>query len=216
MEDRDTKIGNIMKKWRFEEHLTGQEVADSIGVTQSFVNFIENGKKKMSKKVFKNLMKIMSEKRKDELEEEYYLSEIPQRVLNKINGVIQAQQIPYFSEVRASAGYGCLNEDECKEFINVPVQYFRKGNIAINVDGDSMSPKLETGDIIVVDTKDTEFCENKIVVVNYNDDIYVKKLVTGERGLQLISTNPFYPPIKIGAEEEINVIGKVVFSFREY
>lgn len=206
-------IGNIIKRWRHEEGLTGKEVAERVGVTQTYINKVETGNKKLSKKVFDNLILEMKGELKKELEDEFYLSGIPNQVLSRIEHM---SEIPYFPSVNASAGYGCLNDDECLDHIDVPVKYSKKGNIAINVSGDSMSPKLETGDIIVVDTNQREFYDNKIVVINFNGELYVKKIFADQEGIKLISVNPYYPIIKVDDDDEFKVLGKVIFSFREY
>ena len=124
--------------------------------------------------------------------------------------------IPYFPEVSASAGYGCQNTETCEEYINVPLKYAKEGNIAITVTGDSMSPKIQSEDIIIVDTLDQEFCDKKICVVNFNDDLYVKTISTSDGEMSLVSVNPFYPPIRVKRTDHLKIIGRVVSSFRDY
>lgn len=110
-----------------------------------------------------------------------------------------------------------MNEDETElEFIEVPEELAKPGNIAIRVFGESMEPEIKDGDTIVIETKCVECIKNKIIVVNYQGAVYLKKYVEEENNSYLVSINPYYPRIKVLDKTEFRVIGRLKGVMRYY
>jgi len=81
----------------------------------------------------------------------------------------------------------------------------------IAVAGDSMEPELRDGDEILVD-RSLKPLRDGIHVVRLGDALHVKRVQAGKPGrLTLISANPAYPPIEVGAGD-VDVIGRVVWK----
>lgn len=120
--------------------------------------------------------------------------------------------IPYFSDIRASAGNGYCNDHNCEpEYLVMPKTLCKskpKNVHAIKVDGDSMSPNIKENSIIFVDTGDTFLMQNAVYVVNYQGDIYVKRLQQVDGQILLKSDNIKYNTI-IADPTELKIIGKV-------
>ena len=72
------------------------------------------------------------------------------------------------------------------------------------------------GDMIMVRARST--AENgEIVVALINDEAVVKRFYKTEDGIELVSSNPDYPPIKISvkdAGDSVKIIGRVVAVHR--
>lgn len=93
-----------------------------------------------------------------------------------------------------------------------------KGKYAFPVEGDSMSPTIEGGSIVFVDTQRAFPSPPGLFVVDTGDGRLVKRveLVAGTETIRIISDNPKY-----GAtdhhREEVQVFGRViaVFSWNE-
>lgn len=91
----------------------------------------------------------------------------------------------------------------------------KTGNFfALEVKGDSMQPRLQEGDIVVVkEQADVESGQIAIVCVN-GDEYTIKKIKKIESGITLIPFNPAYEPIFYTNEEieklPVEIKGRVV------
>lgn len=99
----------------------------------------------------------------------------------------------------------------------------RKGNasamILMRVAGDSMEPKIEHNDVVLIDTSKTDLRLGCMYAVAVQDLVYLK-MVNAEPGkLILSSANPAYAPLEIDARGDlkngIRIIGKAVWVGRE-
>ena len=91
---------------------------------------------------------------------------------------------------------------------------------ALKVRGDSMSPRMLEGDIVIV--RKQSDCDNgdiAIVLVN-GYDATIKKIKKSENGIALIPLNTAYDPLFYTNEEillkPVTIIGKVVEQRRKY
>jgi repressor LexA len=109
-----------------------------------------------------------------------------------------------------SAGTGEYLDDNAQRetiqyFGNVPVHDY-----AVKVNGDSMTPLFEDGQIIFVKANTTDFINGQIVIANVNGEAYVKKIELNENGAFLISLNAKYKPIEITDNSELQIKGTVI------
>ncbi len=118
--------------------------------------------------------------------------------------------IPVFDSV--SAGFGCYADSRAVEyrptFISNPSD--AENYLWINVKGDSMSPKIEDGDRILVRRQDS--VENgSVAVVMIDDEAVVKKIKYGKNWVELHSFNPYYPVRRFEKDEllRLRVVGLV-------
>ncbi len=110
-------------------------------------------------------------------------------------------------EQKASAGFGAelLNGgDEMRNAIRLPEKLKVKGAVALAVEGDSMTPTLNDGDIVVCDTGG--WSGDGIYIIRTQGHLYIKRVVQSSSGFQVISDNPKYPPY---IAEETEIIGRV-------
>ncbi len=121
--------------------------------------------------------------------------------------------IPYFQDIRASAGNGYLNdENEEPDFIVLPKTMVKGKNInALRVDGDSMAPNIKPDSIIFVDLSKKKLKKACVYVVRYNDEIYVKRLEEIDDHILLRSDNISYSTIT-AKKEDVTIIGQVINS----
>ncbi len=118
--------------------------------------------------------------------------------------------VPVFDSV--SAGFGCYADSRAVEyrptFISNPSD--AENYLWINVKGDSMSPKIEDGDRILVRRQDS--VENgSVAVVMIDDEAVVKKIKYGKNWVELHSFNPYYPVRRFEKGElmRLRVVGLV-------
>ncbi|MGM9682903.1 MAG: LexA family protein, partial [Eubacteriales bacterium] len=86
--------------------------------------------------------------------------------------------------------------------------------IALRIKGDSMEPRMKTGDVIIVRLQN-DVDNGEIAVVRANgDEATCKKIKKTPEGLMLLSLNPEYEPIFYTAKQvqelPVSIIGKVV------
>lgn len=87
---------------------------------------------------------------------------------------------------------------------------------AVRVQGDSMEPTLKAGDDILVDGSDaTDRLRDGIYVLRIDDALNVKRLAVAPGGrLSIISDNDRYPPIERRREDNVEIVGRVVWAGR--
>lgn len=133
--------------------------------------------------------------------------------------------IPRYA-VEASAGHGALVcDEEGSGYYAYSRKFLERRGLqpdklaVISVKGDSMEPELYDGDLILLDRAQTEPRDSRIYAVRYNSDLFVKRVMElpGNR-IQLLSSNPNYPPITVEAADldGIQIIGRVINSTHEW
>ena len=122
-------------------------------------------------------------------------------------------KIPVFGNVAAGIPLEAIEDIEDYEEITEEMagtgEYF-----ALRIKGDSMMPRILSGDVIIVRKQPTvENGELAVVMVNGNEAT-CKKVVIGKNELSLISFNPAYDPMTFTKKEArdlpVTILGKVV------
>jgi len=116
---------------------------------------------------------------------------------------------------RVQAGMPVEAVEQMIDEIDLPERFVGQGEFfALVVRGDSMAPKMEDGDYIVVQKQTTvDNGEIAVVLVNGNDAT-VKKVQRHADGLSLVPYNPAYDILFFSAKEverlPVRILGKVV------
>lgn len=124
---------------------------------------------------------------------------------------IKIHMIPVFETV--SAGFGAYASDYIIDYM--PLYIANVSDVSdmmcIKVSGDSMYPKIEDGDTIVVRRQPCVDNGQIAVVLIDGEEGVVKKINTGENFIELLSINPMYPPRRFEDEdaERISIVGLV-------
>lgn len=124
-----------------------------------------------------------------------------------VNGIYS---VPVFDSV--SAGFGAY-ADSCAvdyrpTYISNPSDF--ENYLWINVKGNSMYPKIEDGDRILVHRQDS-VDSGSVAVVMIDDEAVVKKVKYGKNWVELHSFNPDYPVRRFEDEDllRLRVVGLV-------
>lgn len=121
-----------------------------------------------------------------------------------------------------SCGYGTSQEDEAdrkpiklgtslvSDILKVSNPLMLK---TFTATGDSMTPTIEHGDLILVDTGDVEYTNGGVFLITINNDWFIKRLrkkITGE--LDIISDNPKYPieTLDINTFKDVSIKGRIL------
>lgn len=124
--------------------------------------------------------------------------------------------LPVYGKV--SAGNGVLAEENIIGWENADAKYADGEHFFLKVTGDSMSPKIDDGDLIIV-RRQTSVDSGTIGVFIVDDsDGFVKKVKYTETHISLISINPYYPPLEFDGADVLKVIvvGKVIELKRKF
>jgi repressor LexA len=119
--------------------------------------------------------------------------------------------VPLYDSV--SAGLGTLALDDAIEHIPLYIDNAEeaKRTFCVNVKGNSMSPKIEDGDIIQIVKQDTVDVGKIAVVLIDGTEAVVKQVVYTDESVELRSFNPFFPSRFFKKEEidRIKIVGVV-------
>ena len=127
--------------------------------------------------------------------------------------------VPVF-DVRASAGGGAFNETENqigvwpfeRQYLASELRIRPSDLAIIEVVGDSMEPKLQSGDRAVIDQHDTNISNPGIFLIHDGHGLVIKRIErifnTDPVQVRLISDNPAHSPYDVTAEQ-VQIIGRV-------
>jgi len=125
---------------------------------------------------------------------------------------------------RLSAGTGSFEtEGTITDYLSFQTKWLAgKGSansmVAMEVFGQSMEPVIREGDTVLIDQSQKNILAGAIYAVGVEDTILIKRLEKHPNKLVLCSDNKNYEPIYLEREdtEKVRIIGKVVWSCREY
>lgn len=225
-----------LKKLRAEKGLSQQELAEIIGMSKSSINMYERGEREPGIETIQRLAHFFNvsvdrlfydmEKTADGNYKYYYDSKDDSATDNKTGSSICVRsistdnifQIPVYESV--SAGFGAYADDRVIDYIPVSLSCPTQANdtIAVIVKGDSMSPKIEEGDKIIVHKQTSVDSGDIAVVLLDGEEALVKKVKYGKTWIELHSVNPYYPVRKFEGEDvlRLQILGKVVGSYRSF
>jgi repressor LexA len=115
--------------------------------------------------------------------------------------------VPLLSSVPGGAPSLMFHPDHVEKYITVDDVYDPNA-FALEVRGNSMAPKIEDGDIIVVSPK-LEPRSGDICVVRVSDEDTVKRVKLEEQFVHLIPLNPEFEPVAV-RRRDVEVIWKVI------
>ncbi|KRK39010.1 phage repressor [Loigolactobacillus bifermentans DSM 20003] len=117
-------------------------------------------------------------------------------------------EIELFGYVSAGTGEW-LDEGAKKERI-MYYGHAPEYDYALKVNGDSMQPLFENGQIIFVRNASECMHNGQIIIATLNGSAFVKKIDISEDGVHLVSLNPKYEPIAVHDYDDFAVRGIVV------
>lgn len=200
-------LADNLKKARQEANLSQAEMAEKLNLNTRTYGSYERGERDVSTALLRNICQVLGVS-SDEL-----LETKPTRHFEP-NAIILSQDkihmIPVFGSV--AAGFGAYASSDIIEYIPLYIENDCDvaDTICITVKGQSMYPKIEEGDRIVVRRQDS-VDNGRIAVVMIGDEAVVKRVECEKNKLTLISINPEYPPRVIEGKdlEDVRIVGLV-------
>lgn len=201
------KFGERILKLRTEKGMTQDELAQKLGYkSRSSIAKIENGVRDVPRSQIVELAKALGTTPSVLMgwEDDKPADTLTVLPTEKIH------MIPVFGSV--AAGFGAYASSDILEYIPLYIENDCdvENTICITVKGQSMYPKIEEGDRIVVRRQDS-VDNGRIAVVMIGDEAVVKRVECEKNRLTLISINPEYPPRVIEGKdlEDVRIVGLV-------
>ena len=125
----------------------------------------------------------------------------------------QGLKIPVLGTV--AAGIPISAVEDILDYEEVPQSWENQGEFfALKIKGDSMEPRMESGDVVIVKQQSDANSGDTVIVLVNGDDATCKKLQKTDNGIMLVSTNSKYPPMFYSNEDirtkPVVILGKVV------
>ena len=195
---------DLLRTTRRNRNLTQDDVARQIGVSRTSYLKYEKGTHEPDFDTLKKITELLGLKLEDLLGEK----KAPAKTKIPILGSVQAGMPTEAYEV--IEGY-----EEIDEALASSGTY-----VALRIKGESMSPKILPGDIVIVKLQ-SDIDSGEVAVVFVDDaEATVKKVVKHSDGVSLIPYNPSYEPLFFSNQEilsrHVQIYGKVAELRRKF
>ncbi len=210
-------IGEIIKKQRKEMGLTLEEVGRQVGVSKSTVakwetGYISNMRRDRIALLASTLnispSELLTNPRNDRMP------------ANCVPVDIIAENVQVAVIGRVAAGLACHAEDDVEgyEFASRSIVSSSDNFVYLRVQGDSMSPLIMEGDLVLIRCQSSIDSGTLGVVVIDDEDGVIKRVRYGKDWIELISENPYYPPRRFEGEDitRVRVFGRVMECKRKF
>lgn len=219
--------GDRIKLERQRLKKTQQEIADICGVSRETWSRYEAGKLEMGKDVYKKFIDANADA-------DFLVTGIAKDVYEAMisKNKIKTASLDDFvmvarHEIAAAAGHGGVVTDESivdhlafkREWIKQTLGLDPAHLALIDARGDSMSPTIESGDLLLLDTRPEKAKHEGVYVINLNGALLVKRLRIRLTGvIEVLSDNAQYGKESIsGAQmEQLIIVGRVVWHGRKF
>lgn len=238
---RDVK--ERFKEIRISNKLSQKEFAEKLGTSQGVISDIEHGRKGISRNVLLalgtefniNATWVLTGEGDMFLPRQISAFKTAEQTINSVNEALiknaesidetitppqklnQNDFVVPILDQSLSAGKGQIlpDDDNPIGYIAVPKELKRYGNklAAIYVNGDSMEPTLQRGDLVVCDSCGWD--GDGIYALRMDGCGYVKRLARKPGKLVVISDNPKYETWEEPTESEaVSIIGRVHYTLK--
>lgn len=129
---------------------------------------------------------------------------------------IKKHWIPMYSANVACGLFG-ISDDFVDSYLSLDEKFVRNQNATffVRASGDSMWPKIENQDILIVDTS-LSITNGSIGTFFYNGNPICKQWIKTENGFVLRSLNRKYPDIEVSETDQLELFGVVIGLAREF
>ena len=194
-------IGKMIKELRVKKELSQEELASLLSVNRATIANYESGRRTLTIDKLEEILEALNTNLTDffnsnNLETKKIKSE-------------EQKWIPILSDV--SAGYGKEALEEATHWIKLPSIIAKNADFGTFVSGDSMEPKINDGDLLLVQNI-PQLDSGMIGIFLLNDNVFCKRYhynpITKETVLKSLNLN--YKPIIVTDEDDFRIVGKVV------
>ena len=203
-----TALSEVMKKRRKELGLTLAQVADLVGVTEATAQRWESGN---IKSVRHDKITLLADALKVS-PADLMGWEIKSSFPKNAQPMPEMRQIPRVG--RIACGEPITAEENIEGYDETPAGWH--ADFSLLCVGDSMSPKIEDGDVVAIRCQ-PQVNNGEIAAVRIGDEATLKMVFLHQDYIELRPVNPTYPSIirRLEEMEEIRIEGKAVGLCRD-
>lgn len=210
--EEQKEVAKYIENFLKEKDYKLEVIADMTGASLSSVGHYKTGYRTPKDDFIDKFISVfnLDDEEKEKLKLAVALDRTPDVIKRKLNStpnvkILNEELIKIPVKAIASAGNGYLNFEEDVKTVMIRKNGFDENCYLIEVSGNSMEPLIQDGAYIVVDPREIELIDNKIYVVDYNGQTYIKKVLKNEKikAIILKSINPEYDDIYI-VDEMLN------------
>lgn len=214
------KINNVaLKNIRSQRNFTQSEIAEKLQITRSAYANYELGYTQPPLDKILKIAQILDAPMENFIDNKTYWqaydSELGDAKLKALAEEVQAYdtgttQINVYGTIPAGVPIQAIQDID--DTISIPTQWLKGGNefIALRVKGDSMYPRYEDGDVVIIQLQpDCENGEDCACYVN-GDDVTLKRAYKSDGSITLQPLNSAYRPMTFKHPGEVVILGKVV------
>lgn len=191
-----------LRKIMDSKNLTGEKLGELVGVGKSTAIHWSNGTRFPKENHIRDIVRVLNVKYDDLF----------------VNGnEIQTKVIPLIG--KSSCGIPKEYDLNGYDPIPVPIDIYREGMYCVEADGDSMSPKINNGDIVYCDPQ-KQIDSGNIVHYWIDGESGIKRYKINEAGtiISLIPINTEYDIITIHCDENVDlrmarIVGRIDKEF---
>jgi len=190
----ENKLKALLEK---EDYGAGARLAEYLGVPRNYISRWAKGvsRYKIPKELLPKIAKFFG---------------VPLDYFFEDTDKISVKLIPFIG--KASCGVPMEYVYDASEYLPVPSN-LGDHLYAIEAEGDSMSPKIKSGDLVLCDM-DKEVKDSDIVHYTVDGDSGIKKIKFTGSGIMLIPLNPNYEPIFYSDDQLKHLTNKFVKCVR--
>ena len=201
-----------LKQLRNERKINQRELAKYLKVAPSTISMYENGQREPNFEVLEVLADFFN------VDMNYLLGKTDKTTKLLIDKP-QGLKIPVLGTV--AAGIPISAVEDILDYEEIPLAWQNQGEFfALKIKGDSMEPRMESGDVVIVKQQSDASSGDTVIVLVNGDDATCKKLQKTDNGIMVVSTNPKYPPMFYSDEDirtkPVVILGKVVELRQKY
>ena len=198
-----TTFGEVLRSLREKSNYTRESLAREINISSQALYYYEKDRKKPSSDVLIKISQALG------VSTDKLLGLEAEKTLEERK--VDLKVIPVLGKICAGNGTQIPEEQVIIDYVSIPNN--KKADFGLVITGDSMQPKLQEGDIALIQKQDS-LNSGEIGAIAFNQhEAVVKKFVQVEPSvIYLNSLNTNYPPIIIRKDEitYIKIFGKVV------
>ena len=203
---------NRLKELRKNKNVTLQKLADYLHIANSAISQYENGHREPSFEIVAKIADYFN------VSIDYLLGRENVEPVRLNRNVVK---IPIYGEIPAGIPIEMIEDSFVEDYEELDASSVRGGQyFGLRVKGNSMLPKFEDGDILILRQQNT--CENGqfcAVSINHTECTF-KKVIIKESGITLMPLNPDYEPLFFTNAEvrelPITILGVVKEVRRKY
>lgn len=200
-EHSDLKSAIRLKKAFETSGFSQAELCEKAGITKGALSSYLSGRYAPKQKTLEALAKALGVS-------VFYLMGLEDE-----NSSEKGVKVPVLGEVPAGIPLEAI--EDIIDYEEIPQEMAKTGEFfALRIKGESMSPRILDGDVVIVRKQDDAETGDIVIVLVNGSSATCKRLVKNNEGISLISFNPAYTPMFYTKEDvfilPIRILGKVV------